>query len=139
MTELGLFGRFADPDRALDMYERAAGWGDVEAQNKMGFAYLNGEFRRKNKIIARSWFQKSAAQGDKTGQFNLGILLLQEDPRDPIPAYMWLTLSAQQLDSAAIEALASVKLDASQQAELKMRAQAWQSSPFSTKLIPVHR
>jgi len=95
MIEQGL-GAKPDLKAALGLFEIAANGGDPAAQNRVGLAYLNGELRQRNRQRAKEWFQKSAAQGERHGQFHLGKLLMEENAADPESALLWISLSARQ-------------------------------------------
>jgi hypothetical protein len=52
-----------DPERAHDLYCRAAKGGDAEAQFALGWMYANGRGRGRNDALAGAFFALAAAQG----------------------------------------------------------------------------
>ena len=51
---------------ARRLYTDAANQGSATAQSNLAFMYLNGRGGAKDPALARRWFQKAAAQGNKT-------------------------------------------------------------------------
>jgi TPR repeat protein len=51
---------------------KAAGKGDAEAQNNLGWMYNDGKGVAKDKVEADKWFRKAAEQGHIDAQFWLG-------------------------------------------------------------------
>ena len=126
IIEQGL-GQAPDVKGALKLYEIAAKFGDPAAQNRIGLACMNGEFRDRNIGAAKDWFMKSASQGEKYGQYHLGMLLLDEKPADTLPALKWISLSArQEYEPAQLELNTRSKaLDDSEKAALRKLVDSW--------------
>lgn len=61
--------RYAD---ALQILQPLAEQGDADAQNVLGGLYIQGWGVDTDFELARSWFEKSAAQGNPMGCYNLG-------------------------------------------------------------------
>lgn len=57
---------------AVAWYKKAALLGEEDAQNMLGFCYLNGLGIEKNPNLAMEWFQKAAEQGHIVAQSNVG-------------------------------------------------------------------
>lgn len=95
MIEDGL-GMPPDLKTALDLYEIAAKHGNPEAQNRIGLAYMKGEYRDKNRQVAKTWFRKSAEQGERYAMYHYGLLLLEDAPQNVVAALKWIALSAKQ-------------------------------------------
>jgi TPR repeat protein len=65
-----------DATLAVQWYERAAGAGDCEAQNWMGFFYQSGTGVPVDSVHAAHWYQLSAACGSPLAKINFGLLYL---------------------------------------------------------------
>jgi TPR repeat protein len=63
-------------NRYIDNIKKAEA-GDAEAQVKVGIAYGNGEGVAKNIHQAVYWYRKSAENGNRYGQYNLGYCYYQ--------------------------------------------------------------
>lgn len=61
-------GTVQDIEKSVRWYKAAAKSGHPGAQLKIGEHYLSGEVLTKNSAHAKSWLQKSAAQGNKTAK-----------------------------------------------------------------------
>ncbi len=57
-----------------DLWRRAAGRGDADAQFGLGCMYFNGYGVTMDYQLATKWFRKSAEQGDIRAQFYLGLM-----------------------------------------------------------------
>ena len=71
--ERGL-GVARDPNKAIDLYRRAARQGLAAAQNNIGHAYMIGAGVPKNAAKAAGWLKRAAASGNPPAENNLGIL-----------------------------------------------------------------
>ena len=87
---------FAQNDQyALKWYQRAADFGNPEAQFYLGTAYLEGIGVIKNNDMAFSFFQKSAVQNFVLAQYNLALMYANVyDDLDE--ALFWIIKSASQ-------------------------------------------
>ncbi len=63
---------------AVELYKKAADQGNPAGQNQMGRSQRNRYLRDFDPESEVSWFQRSAAQGDALGQFNLGYIYFTE-------------------------------------------------------------
>jgi TPR repeat protein len=81
--------------------------GIPEAETQLGIRYYKGDEVLQNQVEAAKWFQKSADQGDVTGQLMLG--LMYQDGRgvqqDFKLAAKWIGKAAKQGDPQAQSAL----------------------------------
>lgn len=77
-------------DKALKSFLKGASRGSTLAMVDAGLLYW--EMGRKDKAL--SLYQKAAALGDPSGQFNLGVSYLQAEPPNPKEAVRWLCQSA---------------------------------------------
>ncbi|MBQ9395481.1 MAG: SEL1-like repeat protein, partial [Proteobacteria bacterium] len=83
------------PD-VVRLLERANN-GDAEAQCDLGYAYDCGNGVKQDKAMAVEWYQRSARQGYKIGQFNLGIAYRDGFvTKDDKLAFMWFKKAANQ-------------------------------------------
>lgn len=53
-----------DYETAVEWFRKAAELGDFAAQRNLGYLYLKGKGVKKDKVEARKWLEKAAAQGD---------------------------------------------------------------------------
>lgn len=54
-----------DYAEAVKWYRKAAAQGNIIAQYNLGVMYLKGQGIRQSKIVAKEWFKKACANGDK--------------------------------------------------------------------------
>jgi hypothetical protein len=73
--------------------------GDGDAQFNLGQAYKLGRGVPPDLTIARTWFEKAAAQGHEQAQANLGLILFQEGDR--ARAMPWIEKAADRGDPRA--------------------------------------
>ena len=83
---------------AFQYYEKASEQGDSDAQNYLGWMYLNGYGVTKDYEKAVEWFRKSAEQGNADGQNNLGFMYYKGYvvTKDYEKAVEWFRKSADQ-------------------------------------------
>ena len=86
-------------------WERAAAGGSTLAMTSLANLYMQGQGVRRDPGRALSWYKRAAEQGDAVGQMNLGDL---SAARDPITAYFWLGLAANQGNSWAATRLKGI-------------------------------
>ena len=67
------YGIEKDPEKALDIYRKAAELGYADAQNTVGFLYQNGIGAEKNGSEAVTWYQKAVDLGYAIAELNLGV------------------------------------------------------------------
>jgi TPR repeat protein len=84
---------------AVREWRGAADKGDADAQFNMGQAYKLGRGVPADLRIARSWYQKAAAQGHDQAQANLGLILFEAGQRSA--ALPWLKKAADRGDARA--------------------------------------
>lgn len=53
-----------DYETAVEWFRKAAELGDFAAQRNLGYLYLKGKGVKKDKVEARKWLEKAAAQSD---------------------------------------------------------------------------
>ncbi len=86
----------ADPN--LDEIKLLANQGDLDAQNRLGAAYLEGKGVDRNTAEAERWFRQAAEKGYAKAQYNLGVLYItgQGVPRNQAEAFQWFSKAARQ-------------------------------------------
>lgn len=84
---------------AIKEWRPLAESGDPDAQFNMGQAYRLGKGVPVDLGIAKSWFEKAAAQGHDKAQANLGLILFQNGERKE--AMPWIQKAAQAGDARA--------------------------------------
>lgn len=82
---------------ALEMYLRAAGAGNAEAQFKAGYAFYNGEGTDRDYASAAMWFKRAARGGFAKAEYNLAYCYMNGRgvPRDYDKAEALLKQSAE--------------------------------------------
>lgn len=68
------------PNRAISLYERAAGAGYIEAQFNLGLLLSQGRIAEPDPARALHWFEAAAAQGHTEAMAQAGQLLLRNRP-----------------------------------------------------------
>ena len=63
-----------DPAKAVELFQKAAEQGNVDAQNNLGVMYYAGEGVPRDETKAKEWFKKAAAQGNADAQANLDAM-----------------------------------------------------------------
>jgi hypothetical protein len=115
---------------AAAAWREAAALGHARAQNGLGVLYQDGLGVRKDLREAARWFQESASRGYAFGMYNLALLYRDGAGvmRNDIEAYKWFYLASSiNFDiKAEFERNAlGARMNASQIAEAKRRAQEW--------------
>jgi len=124
-------GVLKDPERAVKLFKSSGEQGNGDAQFYLGSWYL---LPHRDVAEGAKWLRLSAEQGNKDAQWLLGKAYLEGDkalPRDPVQAYLWLRLAADQnLDfyKAAFRA-AEVQMTADQIAKGRALVAAWKPKP----------
>ncbi len=94
-----------DYKTAYKLFLPVAEQGDAEAQCFIGICYENGRGVKQDDIEAEKWYRKSAAQGFRDGQSNLGFFIYEQCENGVIQNYseavMWLKKSAENGDPEA--------------------------------------
>ncbi len=67
---------------ALKWYRKAAEQGNADAQNNLGFMYLNGYGVPQDNVQAHMWFNLAAAQGNEVGRENSDFIAEKMTPAD---------------------------------------------------------
>ena len=90
-----MFRKVKDNQEAVRWYKMAASQGLSDAQNNLGFMYMNGYGIQQDTEKALSLFKKAANQGNAKAQFTLGLMHKEGKgvPQDYIKAYMWFKLA----------------------------------------------
>lgn len=86
-------------DSELEETQTKAGFGNPEAQNRLGLHWINGEQGlTRNPLEAAAWFRRAAEQGLAEAQFNLTLFLLNGEgaPPDLPQAATWCRRAALQ-------------------------------------------
>ena len=63
-------------EKAFYYFNKAAGEGDVLAQNELAYLYAAGKGTPRNNALAFRWYKKAAAHGLASAQYNLGLMYL---------------------------------------------------------------
>ena len=113
-----------DYAEARAAWERAAAGGNTLAMTSLANLYTQGQGVRRDPGMAFSWYKRAAEHGDAVGQMNLGELYAA---RDPVTAYFWLSLAANQGNGWAATRLKDIAktLDADQIAKSNALIKAW--------------
>jgi len=82
--------RVKDFAAAAKALQRLADAGNAEAQYLLAVFFLNGLRGPPDPVTARSWLEKSAAQGNARAAFSLASFCTDADPPDPQCAAHWL-------------------------------------------------
>ena len=83
---------------ALERWRPLAEIGSVDAQNNLGFLYVNGLGVPQDYEAALKWYRRSAQQGNAAGQHNLGVMYARGlgVPENQDEALTWYRRSADQ-------------------------------------------
>jgi uncharacterized protein len=86
----------AEPN--IDEIKLMANQGDLDAQNRLAAAYLQGKGVEKNPGEAQRWFRQAAEKGYAKAQYNLGVLYFtgQGVPQNHAEAFQWFSRAAGQ-------------------------------------------
>ncbi|MEE2969836.1 MAG: tetratricopeptide repeat protein [Pseudomonadota bacterium] len=107
--------------------------GDSDAQVALAGLYRHGLGRDYDMVQAAIWYRRAAEQGDVIGQLNLGEFHLTgaRVKRNPVEAYMWLSLSAARGNDWAVAKRneLSVHLTRDQLSRAMPRINAWRPRP----------
>lgn len=92
-----------DYGQAANLWRDVAQRGDMEAQNMLGFLYINGQGVRQDYAEALKWYQKAALQGHADAQTNLGLMYRhgQGVLQDYTEALKWYQKAAAQGNASA--------------------------------------
>ena len=63
-----------DPVKAVELFQKAADQGNVDAENNLGVMYFSGEGIARDTDKAKEWFAKAAAQGNADAKANLDAM-----------------------------------------------------------------
>ncbi|GEP11288.1 tetratricopeptide repeat protein [Methylobacterium gnaphalii] len=85
----------SNPERAYEMFNYAASFGDPNAQYNLARLYLDGTGVEQDPRKAARWFNLAAEKGHKPAQALLGDLLFNGVgvPRQPVRGLTWLALA----------------------------------------------
>jgi len=90
----------SDYSAAVAIWKPLAEKGDADAQFNLGQAYRLGRGVPTNLAAAKSWFERSAAQGHVDAQTTLGLLLFQNG--DQAEGLKWLKQAAEKGEPRAL-------------------------------------
>jgi len=92
----------------IDWYRGAAERGDADAQNILGWAYLEGRGIPRDYGKAAQWLGKAAEQGNAAAEYDLGLMYARGQglSQNYTTATEWYTKSAAQGDAKAQSSLA---------------------------------
>ncbi len=117
-----------DHSKAAAWYRKSAESRVAQAQYNLGDLYAQGEGLPLDEHAAFVWFEKAALQGHAGARFMIGTMYAsgRGTQKDSMAAYTWLSAAALQGDARGNVELKSLelKLDATQVAEAKLRAQS---------------
>lgn len=87
-----------DYDTALKYLTPAANKGHAEAQEVLGFMYINGLGVEKNNRLAFEWMKKSAENGNALAQWKVATMFLdgQGVERNEAEVLKWATMATEQ-------------------------------------------
>jgi TPR repeat protein len=124
-----------------DIYLKPHSWlrhqaemGDPHSQFNLAYLYyMSGTdpavtgIIHSNKLAAR-WYRKAAQQGHSGAQFNMAALYINGDgvDRDPVAAYGWLNLAAEQGHTRSVELLDTLASVLNDEQIDAATAQSWQ-------------
>jgi hypothetical protein len=114
---------------ALNWFSKAARQGLVDAQYNLGVMYYQGAGITQNYPEALKLYSQAAQKGHALAQYNLGLMYLQGNsvPKDPVKAYVWLSLAAGQKVPEAVKTrdYLAAKMTPSQLADARKLASDW--------------
>lgn len=117
--------------KAHDLWLPLAESGIAEAQYSLGFLYQSGLGPERDIKKAIAWYTNAAEQNEARAQFNLGVLLLnnEDDIEEDVEAGMlWLTRSAENNNARAKEFLIGLYSNGQYGVEKsKQKADYWKS------------
>ncbi|GEP01090.1 tetratricopeptide repeat protein [Methylobacterium haplocladii] len=95
----------ANPERAYEMFNYAASFGDPNAQYNLARLYLDGTGTEQDPRKAARWFNLAAEKGHKPAQALLGDLLFNGVgvPRQTVRGLTWLALARDGAQSRSDE------------------------------------
>lgn len=137
-----------DEAQAARWYKQAADRGFARAQHNLALLLEDGRGVAKNEAAAAGYYRAAAEQGFAAAQTNYGLMLSEGRgglAKDPVQAFVWLSLAAENGANAAARDFAGRQLSAEQRAAAdQMLAQrrsgqapaAMPSSPSSTAAVP---
>jgi TPR repeat protein len=121
-----------DNQRAVALFEKAAGLGDIESAFNLGKMYEYGMGVEQSDSRAATWYRKGAELGDAESQFNAGVMYYkgQGVAADRAEAAKWWTVAMMKGGKFAEKIRPSVesaqgKLTADEIAEGQRRAAEW--------------
>ena len=103
MYENGQSGVPQDNKKAVSWYQKAAEYGNANAQCSLAFLYAGGIGVKRDDKAAVHWFLKAAEQGVAIAQYNLGFLYQSGRgvPLDNAESYKWFHKAAEQYSISA--------------------------------------
>ncbi len=111
---------------AIPIWKVRAEQGDLEAQNFLGIHYQLGLGVRRDFVLAKKWYEKSARSGYPDAQRNLGLMYEsgQGLPRDFENAFIWLYAAHRQGHPRAAASLLSLVSKLSPNSKLVLKTKA---------------
>jgi hypothetical protein len=115
-----------DAKVAADWLTHAATRGLPIAQSNLGLLYADGLGVERDASRAAEWYRKAASHGEPLGQAALGAAYFTGSgvPRDRVEAYTWTSLAAAQGYPKALDNLAAMERELSEQEIDLARARA---------------
>ncbi len=114
---------------ALDWFGKAALQGFAEAQYNLGVMNYQGAGITQNYPEAIRLYSQAAQKGHALAQYNLGLMYLAGNgiPKDPVKAYMWLSLATAQKVPEAVKTrdYLEAKMSPGQLADARKLASDW--------------
>ncbi|MCA8924279.1 MAG: sel1 repeat family protein [Planctomycetes bacterium] len=104
---LGSYGLPVDPQAAFGWLGQAATLGNLDAQQKLGMRYLEGQGTTRDEAKARIWLELAATRGDASAMNSYAICLAlgQGGPVDQELAFTWFQRGAAAGSTGAMLAL----------------------------------
>ena len=94
-----------DLTKTVSLYRKAAEAGYATAQLGLGYLYTSGRGVAKSDTEALKWFEKAAAQGDRTAKAAVLRATRQLITRDPKSSAYWIARSLAYGDSKLVDDL----------------------------------
>ena len=87
----------------FEQTKQLAEQGDVEAQNRLGVIYYDGEGVKQDKDEGVRWLTKAAEQGHPSAQYDMGFIHYNGNvvEHDKAESLRWFTKAAEQGDLLA--------------------------------------
>lgn len=124
--------------QAMAEWTNAAERGDPEAEFQLGMLFERGDLKQDYKQ-ADHWYEAAAEQGHIGAEYRLAWIWSvggDDFPGDPVEAYKWILLAAEQGLVTDLKTQLEELLDRNQQAEGRKRAAAWKEAHAARQAEP---